>query len=96
MSREELVYEISRCGQGLMELKQVKKSLHKLLPTRFAQIAKNYRQNNKATKAARLALVDPQYLSYVEELAHISLLHQQARIRWETYQLFYVSRFYRR
>ena len=84
-----------------LESRQVAKRLGALLPARFqdlrrdhARAAKHRRNADGAASAAaeRLALTDPRYLKYVEELTQVSGQAAEARVQYETHVMLFKAR----
>lgn len=82
--RAHMRHRISVLGQRQAEINQVVRRCQELLPARLAHLTKEYRRSHRAGKAGRLALRDPRYLAWLDELAEISFEALRVRIEWET------------
>ena len=93
MESNQLRYEITQAGRHQADARQVVRRHRELLPVRLGQLVSEYRkQRNSAGKSMRLALKDPRYLAWVEELAELSSEAVRARVRWETGRMLWNAR----
>ena len=84
MRKNILRHKIATAGQKQLEAKQIAQRLQELLPSRLAEIARNKRDNCSVAKSNRIALQDPCYLGYLDELVEVNRQARQHRILWET------------
>lgn len=90
---ERLTRLISRFAEAAMETRQVAKRLNGLLPARFSELKREHaRQTRSAGVAERMALTDPRYVSYLEELSSIAFSAAEARVQYETHAMLYKAR----
>lgn len=90
---ERLTRLISRFAEAAMETRQVAKRLNGLLPTRFGALKREHaRASRSAGVAERLALTDPRYVEYLEELSTIAGSAAEARVQYETHAMLYKAR----
>lgn len=90
---ERLTRLISRFAEAALETRQVAKRLNGLLPSRFRELKREHaRQSRSAGVAERLALTDPRYVTYLEELSGIAGTAAEARVQYETHAMLYKAR----
>ena len=92
MSHETLTHRIRKYANIATDAHQVAKRLHQLISVRLNQYRSGYLLENKASKARRLALVDPRYQAVIEEYIKISGYAMEARMRWETHLMLLEAR----
>lgn len=86
--KHKLRWFISEQGRFAIEFRQIHQRMRELLPNRLQQLVSEYRQRGIA-RARRSALLDPRYLSYVEQLVDIGARAQLARVQHETHLMYY-------
>lgn len=86
--KHKLRWFISEQGRFAIEFRQVHRRMLELLPSRLRQLISDYRQQGIAC-ARRSALLDPRYLSYVEQLVDIGARAHLARVQHETHLMYY-------
>lgn len=84
MRKAILKHKIVVAGQKRLEAKQIAQRLQDLLPSRLADIARHKRGNYSLAKANRMALQDPSYIAYLDELVEVNRQALEHRILWET------------
>ncbi len=90
---ERLTRLISRFAAAALETRQVAKRLNGLLPSRFGELKREHaRRTRSAGVAERLALTDPRYVAYLEELSSIAGGAAEARVQYETHSMLYQAR----
>jgi hypothetical protein len=89
LDREHLTHFISERGQELQTGRQVYSRLLRLLPARYAELVRKIRRTQNAGKARRLALMDAEYLAYLDELNELGHSNLKAKIEWDTHLLLY-------
>lgn len=90
---DKLTRLISRFAAAAMETRQVAKRLNGLLPARFGELKREHaRRSRSAGVAERLALTDPRYVSFLEELSSIAGSAAEARVQYETHSMLYKAR----
>lgn len=89
LDKEQLAHQISHWGQELLRERQVYSRLLHLLPARYSETVKRIRQKESAGKARRLALMDPNYLAYIEELNQLGHRILSTKVEWDTHRLLY-------
>ena len=82
--REQLRHRICQAGKKQAEARQIARRYRELLSLRLARLAGEYRRSFAAGKAERLALHDPRYLRWLDELTELSFEALKARVEWET------------
>ena len=87
-SRHKLRWFISEQGRFAIEFRQVHRRMQELMPRRLQQLVDEYRQQGIA-RAKRSALLDPRYLSYIEQLIDMGAQAHLARIQHETHLMYY-------
>lgn len=93
MTSSQLRYEITQAGRHQADARQVVRRYRELLPVRLGHLVSEYkRQRNSAGKSMRLALKDPRYLAWLDELAELSSEALRARVRWETGRMLWNAR----
>ncbi len=89
-SRESFAHHIAQFGQTIVRSKQVLSRLTQLLPKRFQRLVAQYRDVSRSgTKAQRLALLDPVYLSYLHEINELNFNILKVKVAWETGLMLY-------
>lgn len=79
---------LSKIAYHALSAKQVSRRLSELLPYRLEERVREYRsRGHNLAKAQRLALIDPQYISYLKELAEIRYQASQYDMLWQNNQL---------
>ena len=89
LDKEQLAHQIAHWGQELLRERQVYSRLQHLLPARYAETVKRIRHTHDAGKARRLALMDPSYLAYIEELNDLGSNILKIKVQWDTHRLLY-------
>ncbi|MCB9228417.1 MAG: hypothetical protein H6618_02305 [Deltaproteobacteria bacterium] len=90
---ERLQHEISAAAQRQADIRQLACRYKELLPDRLKQLTAEYRrQRHPAGKATRMALKDPRYLKWLDELAELSSEALKTRIRWEHLRMLWDAR----
>jgi hypothetical protein len=89
LNKEELAHQISLWGKELLTARQVYSRLHRLLPARYMETVRRISISQKSGKSRRLALLDPTYLAYLDELNHLGYSILKAKVKWETHLLLY-------
>ena len=84
MRYEVLKSKIAAAGKKYYEARQISKRLEELLPSQLRTITRQYRKKFKAGKAERLALKDPEYVSFLNQVATMNNLSLESRVLWET------------
>lgn len=84
MRYELLKSKIVSAGKEYYETRQISKRLKELLPKHLKVITLGYRKMHKASKAERLALKDPTYVSFLNEIVTMNNLSLESKILWET------------
>ena len=84
MRKNILKHKIASAGQKQLEARQIAQRLQELLPSRLADIARSRRGNSSVAKSTLLALQDPNYLAYLDELVEVNRQAREHRILWET------------
>lgn len=72
--------------------RQLAKRLVGLLPARLKAIKSKYRHNVSSYKAERLALLDKDYLGYIDEIVNFQQQALLAKVQWETHFLLFEAR----
>lgn len=91
---ERLTRLISRFAETSLETRQIAKRLSGLLPARFGELKREHgrRGGVSAGRAERLALTDPRYVTYLEELSSIAGAAAEARVQYETHTMLFKAR----
>lgn len=89
-AKHKLRWVISEQGRFAIEFRQVHRRMRELIPQRLQQLVTEYRQREqRIARARRLALLDPRYLSYIDQLVDIGARAQLAKIQHETHLMYY-------
>lgn len=87
ISQDKLKQTIGHSGQKSIESRQLASRLRQLLPDQLKRVQNRYRQGNTAARAHRLALLDEEYISAIEELVEFSHNARDARVRYDTHMM---------
>lgn len=85
---------IGRYAAEAVDAKQISRRLRALLEARLKELIRAHATSAGCTqaRAERLALVDPRYLNYVNELVLLSGQAARARIQYETHLMLHQAR----
>ncbi len=92
MQHYQLTEELRKQASSMMELKQLSSRLKKLLKDRLAQISAKMDPEFTATKRERLALIEEEYQSYLNEYIEVAHTYRQARVKYDSYRRLLAAR----
>ena len=94
IAHDRLTAAIGSFAGSSTQTRQLARRLIELLPVRLQELKRDYISRGDATgsKADRLALTDPRYLAFVEELTEIAARGRSARIQYETHSMLFKAR----
>lgn len=96
LDKEQLAHQISQWGHEVLSKRQIYSRLYRLLPTRYSEIVKRIRRSKNASKASRLALLDPEYLAYIDEITDLGYAILKAKVECDTHLFLYKSKSYKK
>ena len=89
LNRNEMRRRVIEQGQAAIEARQVARRMRELLQARLQQLLSEHRKQGSVAQARRKALTDPRYRDYIEQVVDVCSKAQAARIRHETYLMYY-------
>lgn len=93
---QRLIETILSFGRAARESQQVARRLSNLLAQRLHSLKLEHQRQNSAAKAERLALNDPRYLTFIEEVLTLNAAARSDRIQYETHMMLFEARRSRR
>ena len=89
-THRELIRTIQESASQARDARQVKRRLRSVLPARLQDLTR--RGDSTVARAQRVALTDPRYQSYLEEIAEIGHQSLASRVNYETHMMLHDAR----